>query len=203
MLRLAVIGSGKGSNFQSILDAVKEGRLDARIVCALSDQPEAFILERARGAGIPAEHVDGAPFRTKLEGAGEERMIGRLRHYGADFVALAGFMRIVKPALLRAFAGRIVNIHPSLLPSFPGLHAWEQALAHGVKVTGCTVHFIDEGTDTGPIIVQRAVPVFDDDTPETLHARIQEQEHIAYPLALQWIAQGRLAIDGRRVRVAR
>ena len=199
MLSLAVIGSGKGSNFQSILDAIREHRLDARVVCALSDRADAFLLERARRAGIPALHVDCAPYQTKLDGAAEQQVIQVLREYGADFIALAGFMRIVKPGLLGAFRHRIVNIHPSLLPAFPGLESWKQALAYGARVAGCTVHFVDEGMDTGPIIVQRAVEVRDDDTPETLHARIQEQEHLAYPEALQWIAHDRLRIDGRRV----
>jgi len=198
-MKLAVLGSGKGSNLQSILDAVRDGRLTAELVCVLSDHADAYILERARAAGVPAEFVDCAPFKTKLEGPGEQRMIERLRHYGADFVALAGFMRIVKPGLLRAFPDRIVNIHPSLLPAFPGLHAWQQALFYGVRHTGCTVHYVDAGTDTGPIIAQRVVPIFDDDTPETLHARIQEQEHQAYPRALQAIAEGRLRRSGRRV----
>jgi phosphoribosylglycinamide formyltransferase 1 len=199
MLSLGVLGSGKGSNFQSILDAIEAGTLDARVVCVLSDVEDAFILERARSAGIPAEYVDCSPYRTKLDGDGARRAVERLRHYGADFIALAGFMRIVKPDFMRAFPGCMVNIHPSLLPAFPGLESWKQALRYGVKVTGCTVHFIDEGMDTGPIIEQRAVPVYDDDTPETLHARIQEQEHEAYPDALRWIATGRLRIEGRAV----
>ena len=198
-MNLAVLGSGRGSNLQSILDAVAAGRLDARLVCVASDVAHAYILERARRAGVPAAHVDASPFKTKLDGAGEERMIELLRSHGATHVALAGFMRIIKPRFLDAFAGRIVNIHPSLLPAFPGLQAWTQALHYGTKVAGCTVHFVDAGTDTGPIIIQRAVPVRDDDTPETLHARIQAQEHEAYPEALQWIAQGRIHVEGRRV----
>lgn len=198
-MNLAVLGSGRGSNFQSLLDAARAGRLPARIVCVISDHADAAILDRARAAGVPAFAVDCAPFRTKLEGAGEARAIELLRAHGADTIALAGFMRIVKPGLLRAFPGRIVNIHPSLLPAFPGLRAWQQALDYGAKVTGCTVHFVDEGMDTGPIILQRAVPVLDGDTPETLHARIQIEEHIAYPLALQYLAEGRLRIEGRRV----
>ena len=199
MMSLAVLGSGSGSNFQSILDAVAAGRLDARIVCVVSDVPSAYILERARRAGVPAFHLDASPFKTKLDGEGEERMIQLLRAHGATHIALAGFMRIIKPRLLEAFAGRIVNIHPSLLPSFPGLQAWKQALDYGAKVAGCTVHFVDSGTDTGPIITQRSVPVLDDDTAESLHARIQVQEHEAYPEALQWIAQGRIRLSGRRV----
>jgi phosphoribosylglycinamide formyltransferase-1 len=202
-LQLAVLGSGKGSNMQSILDAIGDGRLDARIVCVFSDVQDAVILERARKAGIPAEFVDCAPFKTKLDGDPEQQLVDKLRGYGADLVVLAGFMRMVKPGLLRAFPRRIVNIHPSLLPSFPGLEAWHQALEHGAKVTGCTVHFVDEGMDTGPILVQKAVPVRDDDTPSTLHVRIQEQEHVAYPEALQLIASGRIRVEGRRVVVER
>ena len=201
MLSLAILGSGKGSNAQSIIDAIEAGKLNARIVCVLSDVPDAFILERARGRGIPAEYVDGTPFKTKLDGAAEQKTISLLKRYGADFIALAGFMRMVKPGLLQAFPHRIINIHPALLPAFPGLASWKQALDYGAKVAGCTVHFIDEGMDTGPIIVQRSVPILDHDTPESLHARIQEQEHIAYPQALQWIAEGRLRIEGRRVHV--
>lgn len=200
MLSLAVLGSGKGSNFQSIFEAIEEGRLAARIVCVISDVPEAFILNRARRAGLPAEFVDCGPWRTKVEGEAEQRLLERLRAHGADTIALAGFMRMLKRGLISAYPGRIVNIHPSLLPAFPGLRAWQQALEYGVRVTGCTVHFVDEGMDTGPIILQRTVPVLDDDTPDTLHARIQEQEHIAYPEALDLLAHGRLRIEGRRVR---
>ncbi len=202
MLKLAVLGSGKGSNLQSLLDAQAAGRLDARIVCVVSDVADAFILERARRAGVPSVHVDGAPFKTKLDGTAEQEVIRVLRAHGAEAVALAGFMRIVKPGLLAAFPNRILNIHPSLLPAFPGLEAWKQALAYGVKVAGCTVHLVDAGTDTGPILVQRAVPVLSDDTPETLHARIQEQEHLAYPEAVNLMARGNLRIVGRRVGVA-
>ena len=198
-MRLAVMGSGKGSNFQSMLDAVREGRLNAEIVCVISDHEDAFILERARQADIPACTVDPAPFKTKLEGEAERRVVDVLARHEADVLALAGFMRMVKGGLLAAFPRRIVNIHPSLLPAFPGLEVWRQALEYGVKMSGCTVHFVDHGMDTGPIIAQRAVPVFDDDTAATLHARIQEQEHVLYPEVLQWIAEGRLRVEGRRV----
>ena len=199
MLRIGVLGSGNGSNMQSIVDAIAAGTLDAEVVCVLSDVPDAGILARAARQGIPHQYVDPAPFKTKLEGLAEARVIGLLQAFGADTVVLAGFMRVVKPGLLQAFPRRVLNIHPALLPAFPGLAAWKQALAYGVKVTGCTVHFVDEGIDSGPIIVQRSVPVLDDDTPESLHARIQTAEHAAYPEALRRLAAGRLTVAGRRV----
>ena len=199
MLKIGVLGSGSGSNMQSITDAIAAGTLDAEVVCVLSDVPDAGILARAARQGIPHQYVDPAPFKTKLEGLAEERVIGLLRAFGADTVVLAGFMRVVKPGLLQAFPRRVLNIHPALLPAFPGLAAWKQALAYGVKVTGCTVHFVDEGIDSGPIIVQRSVPVLDGDTPDSLHARIQTAEHAAYPEALRLLATGRLTGAGRRV----
>ena len=198
-LHIGVLGSGSGSNMQSLLDAIAAGRLDATISCVISDVPDARILERARNHQVPGFYLDPAPFRTKLDGAAEARYIETLRSHGVDTVVLAGFMRMVKPGLLQAFPNRVLNIHPALLPSFPGVHAWEQALNHGAKVAGCTVHFVDAGMDSGPIIVQRAVPVLSTDTPATLHARIQDQEHQAYPEALQLLAEGRLHVEGRRV----
>ena len=200
-LRLAVLGSGSGSNMQSILDAIRAGTLDAEIRLVLADVEDAFILERARRAGLPARFLSAAPYKTKLEGPAEDAYIHAIREAGADTVVLAGFMRIVKPGLLAAFPGRVLNIHPALLPAFPGLHSWKQALDYGAKVAGCTVHLVDAGTDSGPIIVQRAVPVLEGDTPETLHARIQEQEHLAYPEALRLLAAGRLSLHGRRVAI--
>lgn len=199
-MRIGVLGSGSGSNCQSIIDAIAAGTLQAEVVCIISDVPDAGILTRAARHGIPAFTLSGMPSRTKLEGDGEQTCIEILHRHHVDVIALAGFMRIVKPGLLDAFSSRILNIHPSLLPSFPGLHAWKQALDYGVSVTGCTVHLVDAGTDTGPIIIQRSVPVLDDDTPETLHARIQVEEHIAYPEALRRIATGSLLIEGRRIR---
>ena len=198
-LTLGVLGSGRGSNLQSILDAIAGGTLSARVACVIADYEDAYLLERARRAGIPALVVDGAPFKTKLDGEAQQRVIQLLQQHGVDTVVLAGFMRMVKPGLLEAFPQRVLNIHPSLLPAFPGLQAWRQALEYGAKVTGCTVHFVDAGMDTGPIILQQTVPVLDDDTPETLHARIQEQEHLAYPEALRRLASGGLVIEGRRV----
>lgn len=188
-LRIAILGSGKGSNCQCIIDAIENGKLNASVACVLSDIEDAFILERARKHGIPAEYVSGAPFKTKIEGEAEQNYIKALRKYNANIIALAGFMRIIKKGLLEAFPNRIVNIHPSLLPAFPGMESWKQALDHGVKITGCTVHFVDKGMDTGRIIVQRAVPVLRNDTAETLHARMQTEEHKAYPEALRIIAE--------------
>jgi phosphoribosylglycinamide formyltransferase-1 len=199
MLKIGVLGSGKGSNLGAILEAIDQGRLAAEVVCVLADVEGAYILERGRERGIPAYYLDPAPYKTKLEGPAEDLAVTRLRKHGAEVVALAGFMRMVKAGLLSAFPGRIVNIHPALLPAFPGLAAWEQAVEYGVKVSGCTVHFVDAGMDTGSIILQKTVPVLDSDTPSTLHARIQEQEHTAYPEALQLLATGRLQARGRRI----
>ena len=200
-LNLGVLGSGAGSNMQSIVDAIAAGTLDAEVRLVLADVPDAKILDRARRHSIPCQFLDCAPWKTKLEGAAEDECIRLLRDAGVDTVVLAGFMRIVKPGLLAAFPNRVVNIHPALLPAFPGVHSWAQALDYGCKVAGVTVHFVDAGTDTGPILVQRSVPVLEDDTPETLHARIQVQEHIAYPEALRIIASGAYRLDGRRVRI--
>ncbi|MFU8855613.1 MAG: phosphoribosylglycinamide formyltransferase [Deferrisomatales bacterium] len=197
-LRLGVLASGGGSNLQSILDAAAGGMLDARVAVVVSDNPEALALERARRAGVAAEVVPvaGAPREEH-----DRRVTAALGRHGADTVALAGYMRLVGPVLLRAFPGRVLNIHPALLPAFPGLHVHAQVLAHGAKFSGCTVHFVDEGTDTGPIILQAVVPVRDDDTPEALAARILREEHRIYPQALQYLAEGRLRVEGRRVRV--
>jgi phosphoribosylglycinamide formyltransferase-1 len=197
-LAIAVLGSGKGSNCQSLIDAIAAGRLNARLVGVISDVENAYILTRARQNGIAAEFISAAPFKTKLEGEAERRYIATLKAWGADVIALAGFMRIIKPGLLAAFPNRILNIHPALLPAFPGVEAWKQALEYGAKIAGCTVHVVDAGTDTGPILVQRSVPILDEDTPETLHARIQVEEHLAYPEALQLIASGAAILKGRR-----
>lgn len=200
-LHLGVLGSGAGSNMQSIVDAIAAGGLDAEIRLVLADFPDAKILERAERHGIPRRYLDCAPWKTKLEGPAEDLCIELLKAAGVDTVVLAGFMRIVKPKLLAAFPNRVLNIHPALLPAFPGVHGWTQALDYGCKVAGVTVHFVDAGTDSGPIIVQKAVPVLEDDTPESLHARIQVQEHIAYPEALNIVSRGNYRIEGRRVRI--
>jgi phosphoribosylglycinamide formyltransferase 1 len=197
--RIGVLGSGKGSNFVAIADACRAGAVPADVALVLSDVPQAGILERARERGIDARFMPPGQFRTKLDEQTERTYIEALRSVRVDLIALAGFMRVLKGQFLQAFAGRIINIHPSLLPSFPGLEAWKQALEHGVKVTGCTVHFVDAGVDSGPIIGQQTVPVLDEDTPETLHQRIQAAEHVLYPQCVAAIAQGAITIRGRRV----
>ena len=202
-LKLGVLGSGSGSNMQSIVDAIEVGKLDAEICIVLADVADAYILERAKKHGLPCRYLDCAPWKTKLEGPAEDECIRILKEAGVDTVVLAGFMRIVKPKLLTAFPDRVLNIHPALLPAFPGVHSWTQALDYGCKVAGVTVHFVDAGTDSGPIIVQKAVPVLEDDTPASLHARIQVQEHIAYPEALGVISSGNYRIEGRKVRIGR
>ena len=201
-LKIAVLGSGSGSNMQAILDAINTGSLNCEITLVISDVKDAFILKRAANHNIPARFISAAPFKTKLDGEAEQNYIKAIKESGASAVALAGFMRIIKKGMLDAFPNAILNIHPALLPAFPGVESWKQALDYGCKVAGVTVHFVDGGTDTGPIIVQRSVPVLDSDTPATLHARIQEQEHIAYPEALNLLATGRLKVEGRVVRKA-
>ena len=189
---LGVLCSGRGTDLQSIIDAIGRGEVDATIAVVLTDKPDAYALTRAKTAGIKAVCID-QPF--------EEALIAALDEAGVTLVVLAGFMRILTPYFVRHYAGRIMNIHPALLPSFPGAHAHRDVLAYGVKVSGCTVHFVDEGTDSGPIILQAAVPVLDDDTEETLGARVLEQEHIIYPKAIQLYCEGRLKVEGRHVRI--
>ncbi len=198
-LRLGVIGSGRGSNFVALAEACAEGRLPAEIVLVLSDVESSGILEQARLRGLPAQFIAPGRFRTKLEEIAEQQFVCALQQARVDLVVLAGFMRVLKGDFLRAFAGRIINIHPSLLPSFPGLEAWKQALDYGVKVTGCTVHFVDAGVDSGPIIGQQTVVVMDVDTPESLHQRIHAAEHQLYPACIAAIASGEIRVNGRRV----
>jgi phosphoribosylglycinamide formyltransferase-1 len=199
--RIGVLGSGKGSNFVAIADAISGGQVPANLALVLSDVADAGILERARERNIPCRHIAPGKFRTKLDDAAEAEFIAALCEAKVDLVVLAGFMRIIKSGFLSAFANRVINIHPSLLPSFPGLEAWKQALDHGVKVTGCTVHFVDAGVDNGPIIGQQAVPVLEHDTPETLHQRIHAAEHELYPRCVGALARGELRVVGRRVMV--
>lgn len=183
-IRLAVLGSGSGSNCQSIFNAIDDGRLDAEVVLVLSDHKDAFILERARRRGVPAEYMDCGGFKNKFPLELQAKIAAKLQALRVDLVCLAGFMRLVKQPLLQAFPNRILNIHPALLPNFPGVEAWKQALEAGVSQTGCTVHYVDAGMDSGEIIMQAFVPVLPGDTPESLHARIQVQEHILYPAAI-------------------
>ena len=201
-LRVGVLASGRGSNLQAILDSVRAGEIDVEVAVVVSDVEDAYALERAREAGVPAVHVPPGPFRTKLTPESEARVTEVMEEHGVELVALAGFMRILHERFLNHYEGKIVNIHPSILPSFPGLHAQKQAFDYGVKWSGATVHFVDAGVDTGPIILQAAVPVLDDDTAETLAARILEEEHRIYPMALQLIAEGALRVDDRTVRTA-
>ncbi len=200
-IRVAVLASGRGTNLQALLDAEVSGSLGkARIALVLSDRPGAKALERARQRGVEALFLDPKPFPERE--AYDEAALNALRTRDIGLVALAGFMRVLTPVLVRAFPNRILNIHPALLPAFPGLHAQRQALKHGVKVAGCTIHFVDEQVDHGPIILQAAVPVLEGDTEETLAARILEQEHRIYPQAVRLFAEGRLTVEGRRVRIA-
>jgi phosphoribosylglycinamide formyltransferase-1 len=198
-LRLAVLASGRGSNLQAIIDAIEQKRLGAVLAVVISNKAEAPALERARKHGAPAVFLD--PKATPGREAYDAVILEHLRKHDVGLVALAGYMKIVTRVLIDAYAHRIMNIHPSLLPAFPGLAAQQQALDWGAKVSGCTVHFVEEGVDTGPIIQQAAVPVLEGDQAESLEARILEQEHRIYPEAIQLFAEGRLAIEGRRVRI--
>jgi len=200
---VGVLASGNGSNLQAIIDSSLTGRIDVEVAVVVSDVADAHALERARRAGIPAVHVPSGTSRTRLTPDVERQYIDILERHNVEVVVLAGFMRILHDDFLKRYSGRVVNVHPALLPAFPGLHGQRQALDYGVKWSGATVHFVDAGVDTGPIILQAAVPVVDDDTEETLAARILEQEHRIYPEALQLIADGRLRVDGRVVRTSR
>ncbi|HWC58381.1 MAG TPA: phosphoribosylglycinamide formyltransferase [Verrucomicrobiae bacterium] len=197
--RIGVLGSGKGSNFVAIADACAAGKIPATIGLVASDVESAGILGHARERNILARFIAPGKFRTKLDEEAENAYIQALREAKVDLIVLAGFMRVLKGDFLRAFEGRIVNIHPSLLPSFPGLEAWKQALEAGVKVTGCTVHFVDAGVDSGPIIGQQTVAVLDEDTADTLHQRIHAAEHELYPKCVAALARGDISVKGRRV----
>lgn len=186
---LGVLGSGSGSNMQAILDAIDTGTLDARISIVLSDNPGAYILERARKRGIETGVIDCRGFKTKFPEESQIETAEKLRAAGVEIVCLAGFLRLVKRPLLDVFPNKILNIHPSLLPAFPGLESWKQALDAGASEAGCTVHLVDEGMDTGPIILQEAVPILAGDTAESLHARIQVLEHRLYPEAIRLVKE--------------
>ena len=193
---LGVLISGRGSNLQAILDAIDEGRLDAYVGIVISNKDDAPGLERAAKAGAATAVLSHKAYGSRE--AFDEAALARLSEHDVEVVCLAGFMRILSPVLVRAFPNRILNIHPSLLPSFIGLHAQKQAVAHGVKVSGCTVHLVDEELDHGPILLQRTVPVLEDDTEETLSARILEQEHNLYPEAVRLVLDGKVRVQGRR-----
>jgi len=197
--RIGVLASGRGSNLQAIMDSCSGGTIPGQVAVVISDNPGAYALQRAKDANIPAFCVDPSGFNTKEDY--EEKISNLLKEYGVQLVCLAGYMRLVGPVMLKEFANRIINIHPALLPAFPGLHAQEQAWNYGVKYSGCTVHFVDEGMDTGPIILQSVVPVMQDDTPASLAERILEQEHIIYPEAVRLFLEGRLRIKGRKVEI--
>ena len=196
---LGVLASGRGSDLQSIIDAVAAGQIKAKIGVVLTDKPNVMALERAEKAGIPAICIDRKQCADRDEF--EHKLVDELRKHGVTLVILAGFMRILSPYFVNEFKNCIMNIHPSLLPSFGGAHAHRDVLAYGVKVSGCTVHFVDEGMDSGPIIMQVAVPVLDDDTEETLAARVLEQEHIVYPKVIELYLAGKIHVNGRHVTI--
>jgi len=199
-IRVGVLASGRGTDFQSLVDARDRGDLDVDLAVLVCNVPGAPVLERAKKAGVPAVVVDHRAY-GKDRVAFETELVKVLKESRVDLVVFAGFMRLVTEQFIGAFPGRIMNIHPSLLPAFPGAHGQRDALAHGARVSGCTIHFVDASLDDGPIILQKAVPVRDDDTEETLAARILEQEHVFLPLAVRLFAEGRLRIEGRRVRI--
>jgi phosphoribosylglycinamide formyltransferase-1 len=198
-LRLAVLASGRGSNLGAILEACRRDEFPARVVIVVSDRERAPALERARGEGVDALFLDPKAYGDRA--AYDEALVTTLERYRPGLVCLAGFMRLLSPAFVGAWAGRLMNVHPSLLPAFPGLRPHRQALAYGVKVSGATVHFVDDGVDTGPVVLQASVPVRPDDTEDSLSARILVEEHRLYPEAIRLFAEGRLAVTGRRVLV--
>jgi phosphoribosylglycinamide formyltransferase-1 len=197
-MRLGVLISGRGSNFEAIANQIARHKLDAEIAIVISNRASAPGLEIARQRGIPMRVIASQGLEREEY---DRLLIEELRTHEVDLVCLAGFMRLLSASFVRAFPNRVLNIHPSLLPAFPGLDAQRQALDHGVKITGCTVHFVDEFLDSGPIVIQSAVPVLDDDTVDTLSARILVQEHLIYSKAIQYIVDGRVSIEGRKVRI--
>ncbi len=196
---LGVLVSGSGSNLQAIIDNIEASRLSAEIKVVISNEPEAYGLVRAENHHIRTMVVNHRDYDSRE--AFDQGLVTALKENGVELVILAGFMRVITPTFLKAFHNRILNIHPALLPAFPGVHVWQEAIDYGVKFSGCTVHFVDEGTDTGPIIIQSVVPVLDDDDADSLSARILKQEHKIYSRAIQLFAQGRLEIEGRRVKI--
>jgi len=199
-IKIGVLVSGRGSNLQAVIDNIENGSLSAEVAVVISDQADAFALERAKKHSIPAVHISAKGYKGKREEY-DALLVQELRKHAVDLVILAGFMRIITRTLVTAFPNRIMNIHPALLPSFPGLHVQKAAIDHGAKFSGCTVHFVDEGMDTGPIIIQAVVPVLNNDTEDTLGARILKQEHKIFSRAIQLFAEGKLKVEGRRVLV--
>jgi phosphoribosylglycinamide formyltransferase-1 len=200
-LKIGVLVSGRGSNLQAIIDNIENGSLSAELAVVISDQADAFALERARKHNIPAVQVSAKGFKGKRREY-DALLVQELRKFKVELVILAGFMRIITRVLVLAYPNRIMNIHPALLPAFPGLHVQKAAIEHGVKFSGCTVHFVDEGMDTGPIIIQAVVPVLDTDTEDSLSARILKQEHRIFSRAIQLYGEGKLKVEGRRVLVS-
>lgn len=198
-VKLGVLVSGSGSNLQAVIDRIEAGRLSAEIVLVVANEPGALGLARAERHGLKTAVINHRDYPARDDF--DRAVVRALQDHGVELVILAGFMRLITRTFLDAFPNRIMNIHPALLPAFPGTHVWQTALDHGVKFSGCTVHFVDEGTDTGPIIIQAVVPVLDDDTADTLAARILKQEHRIYSRAIQLFAEGRLRVEGRRVKV--
>jgi phosphoribosylglycinamide formyltransferase-1 len=197
MLNLAVFVSGSGTNLQSIIDNTENGAIDAKVALVLSNEPDAYGLVRAKNHGIPTAVVNHRDYKTRTDF--EDALIDALSAHPIDLICLAGFMRVLTPHFLGRYPRKVINIHPALLPSFPGTQGQQDAFDYGVRFTGCTVHFVDAGVDTGPIIIQAVVPVMPDDTKDALQKRILAQEHIIYPQAIQYIAQGRAEIVGRKV----
>ena len=197
MINIGVLASGRGTNLQAIIEAIEDGKIEGEIKIVISDHPNACALKRAQQYLIDTLYIDFKEFKNREDY--DKEIIKTLKEKKIDLVVLAGYMRILSPYFIRAYQNKIMNIHPALLPSFPGLHAQKQAIEHGVKISGCTVHFVDEGVDSGPIILQKAVEVNDDDTEESLTEKILKEEHQIYPLAIQLFSQGRLMIKGRRV----
>ncbi len=199
MKRIAVLASGRGSNFQAILDALSRGEINGRCVALFTDNKDAYAIERAHAAGVPAVVINFRDYPTKA--LYEAELLAAMKAADADLFVCAGYMRIIGTEIIRAFAGKMINIHPALLPAFAGLHGQRQALEYGVKIAGCTVHFVDEGLDSGPIILQKAVPVLDDDDEAALDERILSQEHIAFPEAVALFCDDRLVVSGRHVKI--
>jgi len=197
MINIGVLASGRGTNLQAIIEAIKEGKIEGRISIVISDNRDAFALKRAKQNNIETEYINFKSFKNREDY--DKEIMECLKEKDIDLVVLAGYMRILSSYFIKMYKNRIMNIHPALLPSFPGLHAQRQAVEYGVKISGCTVHFVDEGVDSGPVILQKAVEVKDNDTEESLAERILKEEHQIYPRAIQLFCQGRLIIKGRKV----